>query len=113
MKEKWLRLTIIMLIVAIFGGLFYWYELRPAQIKKDCSWVKQVRSAQQEVTEAQAIESQKRYEECLKEKGNPTGLSKLGVCGYAIDRQDYVPESIYYRKASKTEYDFCVHSKGL
>jgi len=115
LKENWFKLIIIVFIVVIFGGLFYWYELRPVQIKKDCSWVKQVQPAQQEVTKAQAIESQKKYEECLKEnlkRGDGMYKSPCDMI-YLKKEQDYVPESTYYREAFKTEYDFCVNSKGL
>ena len=34
LKQYW---VIILLIVVILGGLFYWFELRPAKIISDCS----------------------------------------------------------------------------
>ena len=33
-KEYWI---IILLILFVVGGLFYWYELRPTKILKECS----------------------------------------------------------------------------
>ena len=35
-KENWFKLTIIFIIVIITSGLFYWYEYRPSEIKKEC-----------------------------------------------------------------------------
>lgn len=34
LKQHW---PIILLVVVILGGLFYWYELRPSYIRKYCS----------------------------------------------------------------------------
>lgn len=33
-KENWI---LVIIIVFILGGVFYWYEWRPAQIKAECS----------------------------------------------------------------------------
>ncbi|KKQ66847.1 MAG: hypothetical protein US86_C0003G0090 [Candidatus Daviesbacteria bacterium GW2011_GWA2_38_24] len=30
---------LIIVIITLFTFLFYWYELRPARIRHDCSWV--------------------------------------------------------------------------
>jgi hypothetical protein len=32
MKDK----RMILVILLVIAGLFYWYEIRPAQIRKDC-----------------------------------------------------------------------------
>ncbi len=40
MKEILIKLNawkFIILIIIIIGGSFYWYELRPVQIKKNCA----------------------------------------------------------------------------
>ncbi len=34
LKQYWL---IILMVLIVIGGLFYWYEWRPSQIRKDCS----------------------------------------------------------------------------
>lgn len=103
---------IILFIIAIF---FYWYGLRPAQIKKECSWTKVIVSAQQAITEAQVAEAQKEYDDCLsKEKIKTGNISKFGCIRFGPEYvRDYTPERTYYREATKTEYDFCIHSKGL
>lgn len=39
LKENWFKAGILaILLISIFGG-FYWYEWRPAQIRKECSGV--------------------------------------------------------------------------
>ncbi len=35
-KENCFKLSIIIVILFIFGASFYWYEWRPSQIKKEC-----------------------------------------------------------------------------
>ena len=35
-KENWFKLTIIVIILVISGASFYWYELRPSEIRKKC-----------------------------------------------------------------------------
>ena len=51
MKEK---IILILIILAILGGVFYWYEWRPTQIRKGC---------------AQWNNYEPMYEECLHKEG--------------------------------------------
>jgi hypothetical protein len=40
MKEKLLstfEVSLIVILIVIGGGLFYWYEYRPAKIRRECS----------------------------------------------------------------------------
>jgi uncharacterized protein YxeA len=44
MKEKnkiwfnrnWFKIALLIVLVIVIGGAFYWYELRPSIIKKSC-----------------------------------------------------------------------------
>ncbi len=36
MKEKIKTSILIVVVVAVLGGAFYWYEWRPTQAKKEC-----------------------------------------------------------------------------
>lgn len=53
---------IIALILLIFGGAFYWYEVRPSQIRKKC-----IQSANTESNKAYFNETA--YKKCLMENG--------------------------------------------
>jgi len=115
-KENWFKRGTILVVLIIIGGFFYWHELRPAQIKKECSWVKVVIPEQQQVTKEEALASleSEEYKECLeKNKNNIGGYKSPCDILYLKKEQDYISEKIYYREAQKTEYDFCLHSKGL
>lgn len=37
LKENWFRITIVLLVLAIAGLSFYWYEWRPYKIRKECA----------------------------------------------------------------------------
>ena len=54
---------IIILVVMILGFLFYWYEFRPTQIKKECYYRSQSGSRLLGIT------PDERYKNCLREKG--------------------------------------------
>jgi len=37
MNKNWLKLLMVIVFLGIVGaGLFYWYEIRPSQIKQEC-----------------------------------------------------------------------------
>jgi len=60
-KYKYLIITGIVII----AGLFYWYEYRPSQIKKECAkkYMKFI------LSESQEKDANAKYESCLKLKG--------------------------------------------
>jgi hypothetical protein len=37
-NKFWLVVVVIVLVIAILGGWFYWFQWRPTQIRKDCSY---------------------------------------------------------------------------
>lgn len=54
-------------LVAVGIGLFYWYEWRPAEIKKGCAWV---RAKNDEVSpEYWRTARDSEYKSCLREHG--------------------------------------------
>lgn len=64
-KENWLGLSIIILIVAGIG-LFYWYEWRPSQIKKKCNF-SALESEGKAFTQKGVYDSA--YDRCLRGQG--------------------------------------------
>lgn len=72
----------IIVLLVIGSGLFYWYELRPAKIRHDCSWTKvtdPAKPAVPAITREDVENSKIKYNECLvknnlvsyKERENP------------------------------------------
>lgn len=132
MKKQILLVSLIS--TTFLAGLFYWYQVRPSQIKHSCSWVK--------VTEPAIPSYPMMNEEQLREKGmlrscqstslelvqevrneilKEINVSRKRVCEdsnrkiideYSLAR-DAVPEKISWRKSTNEEYSFCLHDKGL
>ncbi len=115
-------------IVLIMGGLFYWFQFRPAQIKHDCSWVKQIswaKPAEPAMTEAQ-LKLKGMLEDCskwdfIKTRPNSSLSGLQDYCESDNKRkvEEYkngkpeVPAKEWWRKAKTEEYQFCLHDKGL
>lgn len=127
MKYKKL-LILIILIAGIL--LFYWFQIRPTQIKHDCSWVKKHTDAIRArvgLTEAElraegklknclAVPTPSTFEESRNQFINLEGTWCISHNQEIIDQnkpQKYVPAKDWYEKASSQEYQFCLHDKGL
>jgi hypothetical protein len=114
-KNKLSKLSLAALIVLMIGGLFYWYEWRPAEIRRECSWVKVTVPEQPRITKEEALASMKseEYLKCLNDNAEiKEGYRRL--CDlYLKEEQEHVPEKIYYKKSQKEQYEFCTHEKGL
>jgi hypothetical protein len=111
------KILVIISVLIIIISIFYWYEIRPSQIMKECSWMKVVKPAKEAVTKEEAGKNKKIYEECMNQVRGLAGWEKLNnstECDYdRISEREYVPEEVYYEKASKDEYNFCIHANGL
>ena len=149
MKRFALTICITTSVIGLGSFLFYWYQIRPAQIRHDCSWVKQhsdATPARPAMTRAE-LEAKGIIRTCKNEfdllhKELPTynvetdnyfDLSKhytfeqthiiwnATSCREDSDKviADYkkeikaVPAKDWYAAATKDEYNFCLHDKGL
>ncbi len=127
---KLLKNPLFIIGILLLILLFFWFQVRPAIIKHNCSWVKMHTDA----ISAKAVIT----EEQLKEKGliktcpSPTPRPSR-ITGPMIDftglfdncatsnqnvidankPQEYVPAKDWYTEASTQEYTFCLHSNGL
>lgn len=60
---NWILIAIIITIfLGLIGGAFYWFEYRPTQIKKDCSWTEYETGKWREARESE-------YEKCIRRNG--------------------------------------------
>lgn len=56
--------NIIVICVIILGLLFYWFQLRPVSIKKNCSFTTKVIPADAGITKEQAEQNKIDFEQC-------------------------------------------------
>lgn len=60
---NWVLIVIIItILLSLIGSAFYWFEYRPTQIKKDCSWTEYETGKWREARESE-------YEKCLRRNG--------------------------------------------
>lgn len=124
MKINKSTLSSVLFILLISGGLFYWFQVRPAQIKHDCSWVrhfKPAKAAEPPMTESQLWEKGL-LKECGKEKtGNIFTDRFAEICESENTKviEEFKNGKLatraeeWWEKAEEDEYKFCLHDKGL
>jgi hypothetical protein len=105
-------IKIVMLLLIVAAIPFYWYQVRPASIRHDCSWILDHHEKQQAITQSDINNEIDKY--CTSSSTMPSTFSKLN-CDAAKSTQlkAEMPASDYYRKASENEYKFCLHERGL
>ena len=70
LKENWFKLVLTVSVVVVLGLVFYWYEFRTAQAKKECTKkaTEAVRGNDYSIdTGVKAYDFV--YENCLRQKG--------------------------------------------
>lgn len=119
MKNKNISIIIICLSLLIVGSSFYWFQVRPSQIRRDCSWTKKHSDAVVGVTQEEA---DRRKAECIERQNKNKESGMLSDAWYELNvkgcedtykSSTSQPAKDWYEKASEKEYDFCLHSKGL
>lgn len=125
-KENKKKVLLTLLVLLLVSGWFYWYELRPAKIRQDCSWVKHIEEAiptrpamSEEELRVEGIikdctESESGYKSIFSEsfKEECERKNKQIIEEYKTDRPA-VPAKDWYSKAQEKVYDFCIKSKGI
>lgn len=69
MKEKIKKYWWVIIIVLFIDGIFYWYEWRPSQIRKECTRVINLQNSGFGGVGKSVAEKEKNYEDCLREYG--------------------------------------------
>lgn len=124
--KKLITLLIALGILAILF-MFYWQEIRPARIKHDCSWVKEMVGYEQ----AKPAMSEKELLEkgILKKCGESVAGRLIGgveglfqqtcskryqdtIEAYKVSRAE-IPAKERWRESTDIEYKFCLRDKGL
>ena len=86
LSEHWFKVGLLVTLVASIGGSFYWYELRPNQIKQECNEV-----------------ATRAAEDLLKEK------VELGSWEY----KGAAERDLYLKDDYKSYYEMCQNKRGL
>lgn len=105
-KYKW-----FLLVILIIGGAFYWYEWRPVKIKHDCSWVE--RHADAVPTNPARCEKSNYipFNPFIKFTQTTSTQCELGFV--FIPAEPAQPAKDWRDPATKDQYNFCIHEKGL
>ncbi len=95
---------------------FYWFQLRPSLIKKNCSLTTKTIPATPEVTKNQAEENRIVFEKCNKEVGKSyEGLAtvKCFLLKQSSITKKAQPAKIEINPATDYEYKICLRQNGL
>lgn len=134
MKKRQILFILLLSLITLIG-LFYWFQIRPTQIKHDCSWVKKHSDsipAKQGLTVEQ-LRAKGLIKNCSSDSNEKLDINafldnkqlfgtrrKEILCQYDNSEiiknnksQKYIPSKDWFVKASKEEYQFCLHDKGL
>jgi hypothetical protein len=131
--KKVIIITVMLFIVLV--SLFYWFQIRPTQIKHDCSWMKQHSDAipTQPAESEDQLKKDGKIQTCLTESEYRAkyNLSSILGIGPMIDNPEFcnkdnervianyskpkpaISAKDWYREATTAEYQFCLHDKGL
>lgn len=125
-KENWFKLSIIITVLIIVTGLFFWYEYRPYKAKKDCAWVKNHSDAMvykpatgnkddQDTCVSKCLEI---YDEDGSLKLLSLGIFKNRECANKCSslyssEQKAEPEKDWWEQASEKEYKECLRGRGF
>ena len=62
LQENWFKVVLLAVLVIFIAGAFYWFQLRSAQIRKECwSLVEKIKSGEIKSDEFVSDEFQARY----------------------------------------------------
>lgn len=112
MKKLKENKEIVIIVLVLILGAFYWFQLRPVQIKKECSWFTEITPADVGITKEQAEINKKAFTEQCNENAKLTPLSCFRL---KKDTEARLPQSgkTEIREATKGEYDSCLRRNGL
>lgn len=132
-KENKNRIFLILLTILLISGWFYWYELRPAKIRQDCSWVKHTTEAipAKPAMNEEELKVGGLIKDCsgkrTKSSGEVTGIyesifnedkstceskNRQIIEEYKTVRPE-IPAKDWWEPATPKQYEFCLHDKGL
>ncbi len=136
LSKNWYRLSLMLLIFGTIAFSFYWYNIRPSNIMKACSYVTKTKPAieYRPALSMEEMESKGMIKKCVLQTPKNTSGGNLTWHLNSIRAQDgydsclndnkktiafygteqpAVPEQYYQEQASDEEYNFCLQQSGL
>lgn len=129
------KAPMILLVIFLISSLFYWFQYRPATIRHDCSWVKKHKNAvsaryAQTIydvpkTTLDDLKKKNTIDKCAWESGSIGLLNEWLDHGKECqDKNNIIIRDLkimmpaeqaknWWIKATKEQYQFCLHDKGL
>jgi hypothetical protein len=72
-KENWFKLGLLAILVISIACTFYWYQVKPSNIRKECAWYLRGGDLKSgglsELGKSMTVDEEKNYERCLRENG--------------------------------------------
>lgn len=141
-KTNWTLVSlIIFILLCVLGGSFYWFEYRPTEIKKNCSYTTFTIPEVQAISKEEAESSKSKNESCKEQSDTILNEVLPNLSGYdkwrrqqsddldAIDRwiveeecdrrypikeeTEYQPQKEGRKDATEKEYNDCLRRNGL
>ncbi|NLD25658.1 hypothetical protein GX656_03430 [Candidatus Dojkabacteria bacterium] len=141
-KTNWTLISlIIFILLCVLGGSFYWFEYRPTEIKKNCSYTTFTIPEVQAISKEEAESSKSKNESCKEQSDTILNEVLPNLSGYdkwrrqqsddldAIDRwiveeecdrrypikeeTEYQPQKEGRKDATEKEYNDCLRRNGL
>jgi len=124
LKNNWFKIFLIAILLIGTSGIFYWYGWRPSKIKHDCSWTEKhkdaipAQSAISGPSEKEMKAAQEDFDNCEKVDHSTFACLNSRIHLDNLKKQDQPakpaqPAKDWWEKATKEEYNFCLHDKGL
>lgn len=108
-ENKYIIIVLLMILVFIF----YWFQVRPTNIKKDCSWVTETIPADPGVTKEQAEANKVEFEKRISgDYSSSVVMDRFTLSKNSKERLPS-PEKIETREATDEEYKTCLRQNGL
>src|SRR3989338_6469815 len=114
LKENWFRVGLLTVLTICIASAFYWYEWRPMQIRKGCSWIEKQTAARPKVTQADIDQAKIDVAAMPKNKQLFQSITEWRLTKLVAENpHPAVPSETYYETATHAEYSECLHSHGL
>lgn len=107
------KILVSLILFSVVATTFYWFELRPSTIRKNCSWIHEQSpeikaiSGDESVIVPNTSNLDLNTWEGLNAEAEAKLMMRKKVGSSAVSAMDY------WRKSTSKEYDFCLRSNGL
>lgn len=110
---------VVIITAVILGFVFYWFQLRPTTIRKNCSWLTQMEKGADAIPAFPGVTKEEANRKRSSCRDRATTEVSTYLCG--IEHTEVLPrpavpaqpDKEVTRPATKAEYDLCLRQNGL